>query len=156
GRTGKSRPCERNILAPAGAKASQAPTKEDNPVPDRTVPALTFDSLHSAIVGNAAAARIVTRLSPAGGEGDKVCPPTYKHPAKDQGMYALEDRRIDSRQVPTVLLDSAASQANRMEEALLLAFERGECDIPILSVTIPRSGSTPTRVTVLDAPHRVT
>ncbi len=122
---------------------------------DRTAQALTFDSLNSAVVGNAAAVRIVTRLSPAGGEGDKVFPPTYKHPDKDQSMYAVEDRRIDGRQVPTVLLDSAASQANRMEEALLRAFERSECDIPILSVTIPRPGSTSTRVTVLDAPHRV-
>src|SRR5262249_37528857 len=39
--------------------------------------------------------------------------------------------------------------------AMLRAFERNECDIPVLSVTIPRPGSTPTRVTVLDAPHRV-
>jgi CRISPR-associated protein Csb1 len=85
---------------------------------------LTVDRLSSAVAGNAAAVRIVTRLSPAGGEGDKVFPPTYKHPDKEQSMYAVEDRRIDGRQRPTVLLDSAASQANRMEEALLRAFER--------------------------------
>lgn len=116
---------------------------------------LDFDRLYSAVLHNAAAIRIVTRLGPAGGDGDKVFPPTYKHPDKDASTYAVETRRIDGREVKAVLLDSAASQANRMEEALLRAFERQECDIPVLSVTIPRPGSTPTRVTILDAPHRV-
>jgi CRISPR-associated protein Csb1 len=116
---------------------------------------LTFERLNAAVAGTAAAVRMVTRLGPAGGEGDKVFPPTYKHPDKDQGMYAVEVRRLAGREVRTVLLDSAASQANRMEEALLRAFERGDCHIPVLSVTIPRPGSTPTRVTALEAPHRV-
>jgi CRISPR-associated protein Csb1 len=116
---------------------------------------LDSDRLYSAVAGNAAAIRIVTRLGPAGGDGDKVYPPTYKHPDRDSSTYAIESRRFDGREVKAVLLDSAASQANRMEEALLRAFERQECDIPVLSVSIPRPGSTPTRVTVLDAPHRV-
>jgi CRISPR-associated protein Csb1 len=115
---------------------------------------LTPERLQSAVAG--AAIRVITRLGPAGGEGDNLFPPTYKHPDNDSSTYAVETRRIDGREVTAVLLDSAASQANRMEEALLRAFERGECDIPVLSVTIPRPGSTPTRVTVLDAPHRVT
>ncbi len=117
--------------------------------------ALDYGRLSSAVAGNAAAIRIITRLGPAGGDGDKVFPPTYKHPDNDSSTYAVETRRIDGREVTAVLLDSAASQANRMEEALLLAHERKECDIPVLSVSIPRPGSTPTRVTVLDAPHRV-
>jgi CRISPR-associated protein Csb1 len=123
-------------------------------MPEDTVLTLTFDRLYSSVTHNAAV-RIITRLGPAGGDGDKIFPPTYKHPDKDASIYAVETRRIDGREVKAVLLDSAASQANRMEEALLRAFERKECDIPVLSVTIPRPGSTPTRVTVLDAPHRV-
>jgi CRISPR-associated protein Csb1 len=122
---------------------------------DASVQPLTADRLLAAVARNAAAVRIITRLGPAGGEGDKVFPPTYKHPAQDASTYAFEDRRIAGREVKAVLLDSAASQANRMEEALLRAFERGACDLPVLSVTVPRPGATPTRVTVLDAPHRV-
>jgi CRISPR-associated protein Csb1 len=117
---------------------------------------LTFDRLHDAVAGSAAAVRITTRLAPAGGDGDKLFPPTYKHPDRDDlSTYAFETRRIDGREVRAVLLDSAASQANRMEEALLRAFDRGECDIPVLSVTVPRPGTAPTRITALDAPHRV-
>jgi CRISPR-associated protein Csb1 len=116
---------------------------------------LTFERLHAAVAGTATAVRSVTRLVPAGGRGDKVFPPTFKHPDTDASTYALETRRLGKREVPAVLLDSAASQANRMEEALLRAFERGACDLPVLSVTVPRVGSTPTRVTALDAPHRV-
>jgi CRISPR-associated protein Csb1 len=117
---------------------------------------LTLERLHLAVTGKAAAIRILTRLVPAGGDGDKVFPPTYKHPDKDQSMYAVESRRIDGRTVDTVLLDSAASQANRLEEALLRAFEQEECDLPVLAVIIPRSGPAPTRVTALEAPHRLT
>jgi CRISPR-associated protein Csb1 len=129
-------------------------------MPEVPIQPLTADRLHTAVAGDAvagiaAAVRIITRLGPAGGDGDKVFPPTYKHPAKDSSTYAVEDRRIAGREVKAVLLDSAASQANRMEEAVLRAFERGECDLPVLSVTIPRPGAVPTRVTVLDAPHRV-
>ncbi len=122
---------------------------------DKT-PTLTFDLLHSTMSGKAAAVRVLTRLVPVGGDGDKLFPPTYKHPDRDQSIYALETRRIDGREVPTVLLDSVASQANRLEEALLRAFERDECDLPVLSVTVPRANAPATRVTALEAPHRLT
>jgi CRISPR-associated protein Csb1 len=117
---------------------------------------LTFDRLRSAIASNAAAVRIVTRLAPAGSDGDKVFPPTYKSPDGDASTYAFEERRIGGREVKTVLLDSVASQANRMEQALLRAFREGRCDLPVLSVNVPRSGGPDTCVTALDAPHRVT
>ncbi|HEX8202909.1 MAG TPA: type I-U CRISPR-associated RAMP protein Csb1/Cas7u [Isosphaeraceae bacterium] len=110
--------------------------------------------LTGACRGGVAAVRIVTRLEPVGGDGDKIFPPTY-----EGGHYATERRRIDGQELVCVLLDSVASQANRMEQALLAAFERGECDIPVLTVSVARSGSlagTLTRVTALDAPHRVT
>lgn len=101
-------------------------------------PTLSLARLHSAVADGASAIRILTHLGPAGGDGDKILPPTYKHLNGDQSTYALETRRINGQEIPCVLLDSAASQANRMEEALLRAFDGGECDLPILAVTIPR------------------
>jgi len=98
------------------------------------LPALTLDDLQRAVEGEAAAVRSVTRLQPAGGKGDKVFPPTY---ATDRGAttkYAFETRRVDGQDVVTVLLDSVASQANRMEEALLAAWEGRRIDIPVISV----------------------
>jgi CRISPR-associated protein Csb1 len=58
---------------------------------------------------------------------------------------------IDGQEVNVVVLDSVQSQANRLEEALLKAFDSGQCDLPMISVTIPNHG----RITTLDAPHRV-
>src|SRR5436305_390107 len=99
--------------------------------------------------GGLSAVRVVTRLGPAGGSGDKVFPPTY-----EGGRYATEKRRIDGQEVEAVLLDSVQSQANRLEAALLQAFRAGDCDLPVLQVTIPRRTGD-TVVTALDAPHRV-
>lgn len=118
-------------------------------------PLLSFDRLRAAVGGSDAAVRVVTRLVPAGGDGDKVFPPTYKHPGKDASTYAFETRRIGGREVAVVLLDSVASQANRMEQALLAAFREDKCDLPVLSVAVPRSAGPDTVVTALDAPHRV-
>lgn len=72
---------------------------------------LTIDDLKSAVAGSAAAIRLTVRLQPAGGPGSKVFPPTHSG-----GVYAWERRRIRKDEVvPTVLLDSVQSQANRME-----------------------------------------
>ena len=107
---------------------------------------LTFPQLSNAIAGNTAAFRMVTRLQPAGGPGDKVFPPTY-----EGGKYATERRSVDGREADCVLLDSVQSQANRMEQALLAAYDRGLLRFPLLSVQIPSVG----RITTLDAPHRI-
>jgi CRISPR-associated protein Csb1 len=104
--------------------------------------------LTDACRGGVNALRVVTKLEPAGGPGDKLFPPTY-----EGGKYATEKRLIDGQQVDAVLLDSVQSQANRMEAALLGAFRRGDCELPVLQVTIPRSRGD-TVVTALDAPHR--
>ena len=77
---------------------------------------LSLEKLRAAVSGNAAAVRSVTRLQPAGGPGSKVYPPTHSG-----GVYAWEMRRVGNEVVPTVLLDSVQSQANRMEQALLEA-----------------------------------
>jgi CRISPR-associated protein Csb1 len=105
-----------------------------------------LEKLNQACQGNAGAIRVVTHLLPAGGQSDKVFPPTYAG-----GSYHKEVRSIDGQEVNVVVLDSVQSQANRLEESLLRAFDANECSIPVLSVEIEGHG----RITALDAPHRV-
>jgi CRISPR-associated protein Csb1 len=115
---------------------------------------LTFETLQNAVTGTAAALRCRTVLQPAGGEGDKVFPPTYAG-----AVYAVEKRRVPGREEPVtcVLLDSVQSQANRMEEALQLAFDQGRITLPIIAVEFPRDGLLDDigTITSLQAPHRV-
>jgi hypothetical protein len=70
---------------------------------------LTYKDLRAAVEGTAAAFRAVTDLDPAGGDGDKLFPPTYQG-----GMYAREVRINGGQPTPCVLLDSVQSQANRL------------------------------------------
>ena len=94
------------------------------------VPNLTYQQLREATVGGAVALRSRTILQPAGGEGDKVFPPTY---AVSSGhKYAIEERQIgdSDKTTTTVLLDSVASQANRAEAALLSGWESGRVEVP--------------------------
>jgi CRISPR-associated protein Csb1 len=102
--------------------------------------------LIQACDGDKAAIRAVVHLVPVGGPTDKVFPPTY-----EGGQYAFEKRMIGGQVVETVLLDSVQSQANRIEQALFQAFQRGECQLPVIGVEIPGHGL----VTTLDAPHRI-
>jgi CRISPR-associated protein Csb1 len=69
--------------------------------------ALSLTVLKDAVSG-AAAFRCRRRLQPAGGEGDKVFPPTFAG-----AVYAVEQRRVPGREqtVTCVLLDSVQSQA---------------------------------------------
>lgn len=110
--------------------------------------------LQQAVRGTAAAMRCRVTLQPAGGHGDKVFPPTYAG-----AKYAVEKRRVPNEKEPVVcvLLDSVQSQANRMEEALQEAFDRGRIKLPILAVEFPREGLLDDigTITSLQAPHRV-
>jgi CRISPR-associated protein Csb1 len=117
---------------------------------------LNLVSLRKAMVGEYAAIRRITRLQP---QGDKIFPPTY-----EGGEYADEPRqiRVDEtvRTVETVLLDSVQSQANRMELALLRAYDDGRIRMPMLQVDFAGDGSQPIlaeirRITALEAPHRM-
>jgi len=120
-------------------------TKETKP--------LDFDSLKKAVTENAAAFRSRTRLQPAGGEGDKVFPPTYAG-----AVYAKEDRQINGAKVPCVLLDSVQAQANRLEEALQRALDAGTLKgVPVLNVDFTGIGLLDEvgRVSSLEAPHRI-
>lgn len=120
--------------------------------PKETKP-LDFSSLKKAVTENAAAFRSRTRLQPAGGEGDKVFPPTYAG-----AVYAKEDRQINGAKVPCVLLDSVQAQANRLEEALQRALDAGTLKgVPVLNVDFTGIGLLDEvgRVSSLEAPHRI-
>ncbi len=118
---------------------------------------MSYQELLKAVQGDAVAIRSVGTLQPAGGRGDKVFPPTYVKDGRAETKYALETRWIDGREVKTVLLDSVASQANRMEEALLAAWERGELDFPVVGVDFNGVEGLEDlgQITALQAPHRI-
>lgn len=125
--------------------------------------AITYEELRDA-VKTGAALRSRTKLQPAGGEGDKVFPPTYA-----DAVYAMEWRKVPDSDAPVrcVLMDSVQSSANRMEEALQDAVDEGRIAIPVVEVDFselpivdPKSDDPGLfepigRVTSLEAPHRV-
>lgn len=128
---------------------------------------LDIERVAEAVNGSAAAFRCRRRLQPAGGEGDKVFPPTFAG-----AVYAIEQRRVSGREEPVtcVLLDSVQSQANRMELALQEAVDAGAIKLPLIEVDF--SDHDPTgdveadleagrlidrvgRITSLQVPHRL-
>ena len=134
---------------------------------NETTPVLELDRLHEAVTGSAAAFRCRRRLQPAGGEGDKVFPPTFAG-----AVYAFEARRVPGREGPVtcVLLDSVQSQANRMELALQDAIDAGNIKMPLLVVDFSEHGPTGDieadkkagklidavgKITSLQVPHRL-
>lgn len=122
-----------------------------------TTPELTLPVLQRAVAGEASAIRCTTRLQPAGGSGDKIFPPTYATGDRATTRYAFEDRRIDGQAVRTVLLDSVASQANRIEEALQAAWEEERLSFPVITVDFSKERDIEDlhTISVLQAPHRI-
>lgn len=118
---------------------------------------LDFSVLTAAVDGASPAIRSVTKLEPAGGPGDKIFPPTYVKEGRAETKYAFEKRKIDGDLVQTVLLDSVASQANRMEEALLEGWRRGELPVPVVQVDFNGQEGLEDLDTIssLQAPHRI-
>lgn len=114
----------------------------------------------TAIVQSGAAFRSRIRIQPAGGEGDKVFPPTYLG-SNNKASYATEQRIVTIDGKPTsvecVLLDSVQSQANRMEEALQQAIDEGRLQIPLIEVDFTKTELIDPigKITSLQAPHRV-
>ena len=108
------------------------------------------------MVAEGAALRRRQRLQPVGGPGDKIFPPTYPGEGRNAPpRHVYERRRLDGRDVWCVLIDSVQSQANRLEECLLEAIHDG---LPIPHVVVDFSNSNLdgiSRITSLDAPHRV-
>lgn len=122
---------------------------------------MTFEILKNAVSGSAAALRCRAKLQPAGGEGDKVFPPTYAG-----AIYAKEERRVPRGDgtfdtIPCVLLDSVQSQANRLEEALQRALDTNRisesgCTLPVIEVDFSGEALLDQvgRISSLEAPHR--
>jgi len=128
---------------------------------------LNLETLCKAVAGQAAAFRCRRRLQPAGGEGDKVFPPTFAG-----AVYAIEQRRVKEREEPVtcVLLDSVQSQANRMELALQEAVNAGQAKLPLVEVDFSEHDPTGDleadleakrlidavgKITSLQVPHRL-
>ena len=118
------------------------------------------------MVAEGAALRRRQRLQPVGGPGDKIFPPTYPGEGRNAPpRHVYERRRLNGRDVWCVLIDSVQSQANRLEECLLEAIRDNEklsddekLTIPYVEVDFskvePKLDGI-TRITSLDAPHRV-
>lgn len=102
------------------------------------------------IVGKASAIRLRQRLLPEGGPGDKIFPPTFAG-----GTYCWEQRRIEGKNVPCVLLDSVASQANRLEETLAELVATSGLKLPCLVVSFSGELVDLGEISTLAAPHRV-
>ena len=118
---------------------------------------LTFEQLLDAVAGDAVALRSRITLQPAGGEGDKIFPPSYSVDGRAEHKYAVEERRSGDESSTTVLLDSVASQANRAEMALLEGWQRRELAFPVPYVDFSDDDGVTDydKLTVLDAPHRL-
>ena len=118
---------------------------------------LNYETLRQAVDRGVAAIRSVSKLQPAGGPGDKIFPPTYVKEGQATTKYAMEKRRVGGEEVVTVLLDSVASQANRMEEALLEGWRRKELAFPLVQVDFSGEEGLEDleQLTALQAPHRI-
>ncbi len=120
---------------------------------------LNLQQLKTAVSGDSAAIRRVTRLIPIT-PFDKIFPPTY-----EGGEYAEEDRIVrdadgSTRTEKTVLLDSVQSQSNRLELALLRGYREGKLKFPMILVDFAEGEENPIlrdigQITALEAPHRM-
>lgn len=117
---------------------------------------LDTDTLTKLVASEGVAIRVRQRLQPAGGAGDKIFPPTYAT-GDNKLKYAEETRRVEGQDIRCFLLDSVASQANRMEEALQAAWDEEELNFPVIGVDF--AGDTELAdigaITTLQAPHRI-
>ena len=95
---------------------------------------------------------ITRELQPLGGPGDTVSPPTYAQAEGDEKgpRYVWSERRNGDEVVNTCLLDSPASQANRIEESLLELVRTDQIALPLHRMDVPFIGE----LTDLDLPHR--
>lgn len=118
---------------------------------------ISLQDLSEAVAGNGVGIRARTTLEPLGGPGDKLAPPTYGVEDRAETKYATEDRVVDGRVTPSVVLDSVASQANRLELALLDAFRDDELSVPVVSADFREVEGLEgyDRISSLEAPHRV-
>src|SRR6478672_4307249 len=117
---------------------------------------ISYEELREAVAGGGVALRYATQMQPAGGRGDRVYPATYVDGGRTK--YAVEGPNPDADdEYARVLLDSVASQANRLECALEHALDAGELEFPVAFVDFRDYDSVRDlgRITVLRAPHRI-
>ncbi len=124
--------------------------------------AFSIKDLSDALKGHAAAFRCRTVYQPMAGEGTTVFPSTYEGGKyatvgyRDEKTGYRSDDEKGKKLADQVVLDSVQSQANRMELALLDAWQDGRIKLPI--VTVDFSGNElekDLRITSLEAPHRI-
>ena len=114
---------------------------------------LSLDVLSTLMADSAVRGLSITRkLQPLGGSGDTVSPPTFAQAeGEEKGpRYVWSERRIGDDTVKTCLLDSPASQANRIEESLLELVRAGKLTLPLHRLDVPNIGE----LTDLELPHR--
>jgi CRISPR-associated protein Csb1 len=121
---------------------------------DRLIAAVDDDRRDAGIAFSAV-------YQPVGGQGGKIMPPTFPisdaetRSAQREGRlprpYVFERRLVDGEQRDTVVVDQVPSQANRVEEALLVARDGGRFDLPLFELVMKEEG---VRLTSLDFPHR--
>jgi len=104
-----------------------------------------------ALEGDRAVLRVVATYEPVGGPGSRVFPPTYPR-TRDESPYLLEQRWVEGTERSDVLLDATASQANRVEEALLRARRSGEAAFPLMELR--HTGEVELVLSSLEWPHR--
>lgn len=116
---------------------------------------VTLEQLREFVTVDAALRRR-RKLQPVGGKGDKIFPPTYPGEGRNAPpRHVYERRRLESKDVWCVLIDSVQSQANRLEECLLEAVSDG-IPVPHVVVDFSKAGLEGiSKITSLDAPHRV-
>lgn len=86
---------------------------------------LTYSDLEAAChAGGASVLSSVTELAPAAGPQAGIAPARYVQ-GRD-GTYAYETRFIGGEPSSVVVVDSKASQLNRVEDAISLAIEEGD------------------------------
>src|SRR5437899_6502761 len=105
-----------------------------------------FSHLQNDVVNAHAAVRLRVELQPVGGAGDKFYPPTY-----EGGSYAEEQRVVNGRDCKSVLVNSVAAEAARLEAALKQGLEENEVTFPVVSLDVAGFG----RLSELDLPHRI-
>lgn len=121
---------------------------------------LTYEQLRTAVAGDAAGARSVIALEPLGGPDDKIFPPTYGVGEREL-KYAVEKHVVSDAAgsrtlVDSVVVDSVASQANRLELALLGAIRDGDLAAPVTAVDFATRGLYGIdRISDYEAPHRI-
>jgi CRISPR-associated protein Csb1 len=114
---------------------------------------LDLENLRDAVDQQAAMRRYMI-LQPAGGQYDKVFPPTYPQ-ENGRARHVFENRRIQGETRLCVLIDSVASQANRLEAALVEAARAGEITLPFIETDFSDTDLADIgRISTLDAPHR--